>query len=125
MFADWIAEAASTVFYGGADGTDAPLGYAVLTEPDFPPEHVEPGDIELRRIYTLGAAHGTGLGPALMDAVLAEARARGNARLLLGVHPDNRRARRFYERTGFQVVGERAFLVGTQHFTDPIYALRL
>ncbi len=121
VFAAWIADAGSAVFYAGAQGTDAPVGYAVLTTPDFP---VDPGpaDIELRRIYTLAGVHGTGLGPALMDAALAEATRRGHSRMLLGVHPDNRRARRFYERNGFAVIGEREFAVGTQRFTDPIYA---
>ena len=120
VFADWIADAGSAVFYAGAHGTDAPVGYAVLTTPDFPIE--APGDIELRRIYTLAATHGTGLGAALMDAVLTEARARDARRILLGVHPDNGRARRFYENHGFAVIGERRFTVGTQLFTDPIYA---
>jgi ribosomal protein S18 acetylase RimI-like enzyme len=124
-FAGWIADAGSAVFYAGAEGTDAPLGYAVLCPPDFPPELLRERDIELRRIYTIAAAHGTGLGPALMDAALAAARGRGHARLLLGVHPDNARARRFYERTGFRVVGERTFTVGASRFTDPIYALDL
>ncbi|MDB5695653.1 MAG: family N-acetyltransferase [Sphingomonas bacterium] len=124
-FAGWTADAGSAVFYAGADGTDAPVGYAVLCPPDFPREMLRDGDIELRRIYTLAAAHGTGLGPALMSAVLKEARGRGHARLLLGVHPDNARARRFYERTGFHVIGKRTFSVGASRFTDPIYALDL
>lgn len=124
VFADWIADPASHVLYAGADGTDAPVGYAVLTAPDFPIA-IGAGDIELRRIYTLAAVHGTGLGPALMKAAVAEARARGHRRMLLGVHPDNARARRFYERTGFRVIGERHFTVGESRFIDPIYALDL
>ena len=93
----------------------------MLTTPDFP---IDPGpaDIELRRIYTLVVTHGTGLGAALMNSALAEASRRGHRRMLLGVHPDNRRARQFYERNGFRVIGERQFNVGTQRFTDPIYA---
>lgn len=125
VFETWIGDAASAVFYAGAERTDAPIGYAVLTAPDFPPETLRPGDTELRRIYTLAAAHGAGLGPALLDAALAEGRARAHARILLGVHPDNRRARAFYERNGFAVIGERTFAVGTQRFTDPIYARAL
>lgn len=124
VFAAWIADAGSAVFYAGATGTDAPVGYAVLTAPDFPIAPL-PGDIEVRRIYTLAATHGTGLGPALMAAALDEARARDARRVLLGVHPGNSRARSFYERTGFRVIGERQFQVGTQLFADPIYALSL
>ncbi|WP_419808222.1 GNAT family N-acetyltransferase [Sphingomonas sp.] len=125
VFAGWIDDPASAVFYAGAAGTDAPVGYAVLTTPYFRSEVLRPGDTELRRIYTLAAMHGSGLGAALLDAAIGEVKSRGHARVLLGVHPDNRRARRFYERQGFVVVGERTFAVGTQRFTDPIYALAL
>lgn len=124
VFAGWVDDPASAVFYVGEDGTDAPLGYAVLTTPDFPID-TDASDIELRRIYTLAAAHGSGLGGALMRAVLEEARIRNCRRVLLGVHPENGRARSFYERTGFRVIGERAFTVGTARFVDPIYALGL
>lgn len=122
VFAGWMADGESFVLYAGADGTDAPVGYAVLTAPDFPAIEVRPDDIELRRIYTLRVTHGSGLGPALLEKAVAEARQRGCRRLLLGTHPDNMRARRFYERNGFEVIGERVFHVGTQRFTDPIYA---
>ena len=121
VFAAWTDDDSSAVFYAGAVGTDAPVGYAVLTAPDFPIVP-EPGDIELRRIYTLAAMHGSGLGQALMTAALEHVGARGGRRVLLGVHPDNRRARCFYEKHGFAVVGERKFKVGTQLFSDPIYA---
>lgn len=124
VFADWIADPASAVFYAGADRTDAPLGYAVLTPPDFPVE-TGAGDTELRRIYTLAATHGSGLGGALVEAALGEARERGCTRILLGVNPENYRARRFYERAGFSIVGERVFTVGTARFIDPVYALKL
>ena len=123
-FASWIADPASAVFYAGAAGTDAPVGYAVLTTPDFPIKTAAE-DIELRRIYTLLPTHGSGLGPTLMTAALADARQRSASRVLLGVHPDNHRARRFYERCGFRVIGERRFTVGTQLFIDPVYALTL
>lgn len=124
VFADWIADPASSVFYAAADVTGAPLGYAILTTPDFPVP-TGAGDSELRRIYTLAATHGSGLGTALIQAALDEARARGRTRVLLGVHPGNDRARRFYERTGFRVIGERVFTVGAARFVDPVYAIDL
>lgn len=120
-FAAWIADRGADVFYAGAEGTDAPVGYAVLTTPEFSID-LGADDIELRRIYTLAAVHGTGLGAALLQAALTQARQRRRSRMLLGVHPDNRRARRFYERNGFRVIGERDFSVGSQRFIDPIYA---
>ena len=49
---------------------------------------------------------------ALMDASLAVARAAGAAGAWLGVNQHNARARRFYERSGFAVVGTKHFRVG-------------
>jgi ribosomal protein S18 acetylase RimI-like enzyme len=51
------------------------------------------------------AAHrGRGLGGALLDAVLTQARERGLRAVSLSVE-DGNRARRLYERAGFVVVG--------------------
>ena len=45
--------------------------------------------------------------------------------MLLGTHPENTRAQRFYEREGFALVGRRRFQVGERVFDDPVYALTL
>ncbi len=123
-FARWIADPEVAVFYAGAVDTDAPVGFAVLTPPDFPVA-LTPDDIELRRIYALATTHGQGLGPAMLAAARDEARARGKRRLLLGTHPENTRAQRFYEREGFALSGRRRFQVGERVFDDPVYALKL
>ena len=124
QFVDWIAHAGNSVLLADHVETAAPLGYSVVTAPKFPIE-TDGGDIELRRLYVLGGWHGSGIGQSLMDSVIAGARARGNTRLLLGVHDDNRRARRFYERSGFRVLGRRPFRIGATTFDDPIYGLTL
>lgn len=124
QFARWTGDRATSVLIAEHVRTGAPLGYSVVTTPDFPIE-TGPADVELRRIYVLDGWHGSGIGPALMDSVIAGARARGAPRLLLGVHDDNRRARRFYERSGFRIVGRRAFQVGGTTFDDPVYGLAL
>ncbi|VWC37941.1 GNAT family N-acetyltransferase [Burkholderia lata] len=46
----------------------------------------------------------TGLSENLLDAAFERARARGFNRCRLEVHPDNRRARNFYTRRGFEPV---------------------
>jgi diamine N-acetyltransferase len=99
----------------------APVGYTLLTPPDFPVP-TGPGDLELRRIYTLDLARGTGLGRMLMERALADAGEAGATRLLLGVKTTNSRARAFYEREGFAMAGERRFLVGDTWHDDVIYA---
>ena len=121
MFAHWAADAASAVTIADHVAGAAPLGYTVLTTPDLP---VAPGpaDIELLRIYALCQTHGAGLGRALMDRAIEDARKLGASRLLLGVYGRNARARAFYERNGFTLAGTRQFLVGTTLHDDVVYA---
>lgn len=120
-FAAWIADPASRVTLATHPDGDAPVGYSLLTTPEDVGA-VRPGDIELRRIYTLSVARGTGLGAALMAQAIADARTMGHDRMLLGVLATNRRACDFYERQGFVIVGERRFLVGATWHDDRVYA---
>jgi len=121
VFGAWLADPASVVTLAEATQGGAPIGYTVITAPDLP---VEPGqaDTELRRIYMLTGTHGTGLGPALMAQAIADARALGRTRLLLGVYGRNHRAHRFYERQGFTRIGTRQFRVGATLHDDFVYA---
>lgn len=118
-FARYIAGGA-TATLAEAEAGGAPIGYTLLTAPDLPVAPLT-GDIELKRIYVLAGAHGSGLGPALMARAIEDARAAGHARMLLGVYGENHRARRFYEKQGFAVVGTRRFLVGATLHDDLIY----
>lgn len=120
-FAAWSASPDSIVTVAEHPDGGAPVGYTLLTGPDFPVA-TENGDIELRRIYTLPLAQGTGLGTALMKRAIEDARAMGLKRLLLGVLGTNRRARAFYERHGFCIVGRRQYRVGSALCDDFIYA---
>ncbi len=103
----------------------APVGYAMLTAPDFPAELVQEGDLELRRIYVFSKFHGTKAGRGLMELAISHAREAGAKRLLLGVHPDNQRALAFYRKNGFVQIGTRTFHVGASTFVDPVFALAL
>ena len=123
-FAAWIDDPASVVTLAETANGGAPLGYSVLTTPDLPIE-LGADDIELRRIYMLSRLHGSGLGAELMERALADARAMGKRRVLLGVYGGNARARAFYERQGFVVAGDRRFLVGETWHDDAIYAREL
>ena len=49
-----------------------------------------------------------------MDASLDAGRNRGAAGMWLGVNQHNARARAFYERSGFTVVGTKHFTVGAR-----------
>jgi ribosomal protein S18 acetylase RimI-like enzyme len=98
----------------------APVGYALLTPPtlDCP---TDTGDLELKRIYLLSGWQSGGWGGRLLNAVEAEARARGAARLFLCVYSVNLAAQRFYMRHGFADTGRRQlFMVGDVAFEDYI-----
>jgi ribosomal protein S18 acetylase RimI-like enzyme len=99
----------------------APVGYLVATPPDLPLAGIDPAlDWEIRRIYLLHRFQGQGLGRRLMEAALAEARAIGRQRVLLGVYSRNGAALRFYERLGFSRCGTRTFRVGHNDYHDYI-----
>jgi ribosomal protein S18 acetylase RimI-like enzyme len=76
--------------------------------------------IELRQIYVLRDHHGGGLAKALTDWAIGEARKRGFEELYLTVYVDNHRARRFYDRHGFEAVGRYDFMVGSHADEDII-----
>jgi GNAT superfamily N-acetyltransferase len=80
---------------------------------------------ELRQLYLAEAVKGAGVGASLMDWALATARARGAAELWLSVYVDNHRARRFYERFGFEDVGRYGFMVGKHEDEDRLMRLAL
>lgn len=125
VFRGWTADPASRVLIAEHPRGRAPIGYAVLTTPEDLPLPLGDTDIELRRIYTLLTARGTGLGAALMTRVLGEAARLGKERVLLGVYGGNVRARAFYERQGFAIVGTRQFKVGATLHDDFVYARSL
>jgi len=93
--------------------------YIKLGPPSLPFQ-VEGPSIELRQFYVLKPWQGAGLAPAMMDWVIAEAGRRGAREIYLSVFTDNHRARRFYERCGFEAVGRYDFMVGTHADEDII-----
>lgn len=100
----------------------APVGYAILTPPKVDCR-TDPGDLELKRIYLLAPFQSGGWGVKLIEAVEAEARARGAKRLYLCVYRANVAAQRFYARQGFADTGHtQNFRVGSVEYEDMIWA---
>lgn len=100
-----------------ADGTL--VGFVELAPKQLPYETSAPA-IELRRLYLRSDAHGRGIADELMKWALHEASARGARELILSVYVDNHRARRFYQRYGFETVGRYDFMVGSHADEDLI-----
>ena len=121
----WAAELANrdlSVHLVEQDGL--PAAFAKVGPVSLP---VTPGApaAELRQFYILKPWQGSGIAPKLMDWVLDEAGRRGAGELYLSVYVDNHRARRFYDRYGFEFVAPYAFMVGEQADEDLIMRLTL
>jgi len=94
-------------------------GFVELAPKKLPCETERPA-LELRRLYLRSNAHGRGIADHLMQWALREAAKRGARELVLSVYVDNHRARRFYERYGFEVIGKYDFMVGSHADEDLI-----
>ena len=100
------------------------LGYLKLGPPALPVE-TDKRAIELRQLYLLPKSHGQGVGKLLTDWAIEEARRMGAEELYLTVYVDNHRAKRLYDRYGFEAVGRYDFMVGEQADEDIIMRKRL
>jgi diamine N-acetyltransferase len=123
-FAGYLADPERALFIGELD--EVASGYTMIVFGD--PSDVDVAasvtlrpTAELSKCYVMHEAHGTGLAAALVAASVESARERGARSLWLGVNQQNGRARRFYEKCGFVVVGTKKFLVG-ERFEDDFVA---
>jgi ribosomal protein S18 acetylase RimI-like enzyme len=120
----WLAELIDPRFaFRVAELDGAIVGTCKVGPMDLPVDDCGEGARELHQIYLAPAAKGTGLADELMHWTYAKARELGGDDLYLSVFTDNHRARRFYERHGFEEVGPYAFMVG-DHADDDIIMRR-
>ena len=117
---DWerqLNDPAFAVRVAEADGE--PVGYVKLGPVKIPVDKGSTG-LLIDQFYIDKAHQGAGVAHALMDWTLEEAKRRGANALYLTVFTENERARRFYERYGFEPVGRYDFMVGSQADEDII-----
>lgn len=107
------------------DGQGALAGFAQLRADHAPAGVVTRKPIELKRFYVDRPWQGLGVARRLMEAVEAQARARGARELWLGVWERNERAKAFYRKCGFQQVGTQVFVVGKDPQTDHVMLRQL
>lgn len=100
-------------------------GYAKLYQGEPPRCVTGERPMELVRIYVLERWLGGGVGRALMQRCVDEARASGSGVLWLGVWQRNLRALAFYRKWGFTTVGEQVFQLGADAQTDWVMQLAL
>lgn len=88
------------------------IGYALAGPCGLPHDEVTPASGELKRIYFLKNHQGGGLGRRLFAEVIDWLQKDGPRDVWIGVWSENYGAQRFYERHGFEKVGEYGFPVG-------------
>jgi GNAT superfamily N-acetyltransferase len=77
---------------------------------------------KLERIYLLKEFYGLKLGHRLLEKAIALSQAAGDKAMWLDVWKKNDRALRFYEKEGFEPVGESQFAVTETH-ANPIWVM--
>ena len=92
-----------------------PVGYAKLKIGSAPPGGRQKDADQLQKIYVLRSFLGHGVGAALMQPIIGEARQRASF-LWLDVLRENARAIEFYRRFGFRALGEDTYAIGAQTF---------
>jgi diamine N-acetyltransferase len=95
-----------------------PAGYAKLYEGEVPECITGPDPIEIVRLYVEQRWLGSGVGRALMQTCLDEARRSGHQTIYLGVWEQNHRALAFYRKWGFEIVGSHILKVGDDTQND-------
>lgn len=118
--ADWERQLEDPAFACRiAEVEGKPIGYVKLGPLKLPIE-TDMSSMLLDQLYVLKEHHGSGIARDLMNWTLAEAKRRNAEALYLTVYVDNHRAKRFYERYGFEGVGRYAFMVGNHADEDII-----
>jgi len=117
------AETLADVLVAEQDGVVC--GYVRLDQPGPMPSHAHV--LVINGLAVAPARQGGGLGRALVQAALAEARRRGALKVSLRVLAPNARACRLYEACGFVVEGvlRREFLLKDEYVDDLLLAHHL
>lgn len=121
----WSKELADPAFeIRVAEQDEKLVGYVKLGPPHLP---FEPrGEAaELRQLYVVEEVKGQGVADELIRWVIERARDQRADYLYLSVFTENHRARRFYEKYGFEPEGTYAFMVGNHADEDIVMRLKL
>ncbi len=96
-------------------------GYVKLHK-STPPESVKllPA-IELSRLYSLQEYLGCGIGQALVEACVEQAKSKGFKSIWLGSWKENSRGNAFYAKMGFEIIGSKTFALGADIQEDHVF----
>lgn len=121
-----LADPATRIQLAEEDGALAAYSLIVLGQGfDERPEPRPARSVYLSQLYCARGATGRGLGAALLEWTIAEARDWGADAVQLSVFSENRGAQRFYQRYGFEHVADIDFWVGNHRDDEFLYELAL
>ncbi len=101
-----------------AEANGVAVGYAMLRSGNVAEQVTGDKPIELVRLYVSRESLGSGVGAALMQACIDDAREGGYDTIWLGVWEHNARAQTFYRKWNFVKVGTHVFQLGDDPQTD-------
>jgi ribosomal protein S18 acetylase RimI-like enzyme len=78
-----------------------------------------PGRYKLHKLYVLPGRQGKGLGNAMLNYIFEDIRPLGAKTLRLNVNRNNK-ARLFYEKIGFKIIGEEDIDIGSNYFMNDL-----
>jgi len=122
-FSAYLTDPDRSLLLAEVDGRAA--GYTMLIvgepiDPDVARAITVRPTAELSKCYVRSEQHGAGLAATLMAATLQAAWELGVASVWLGVNQQNERAFRFYQKSGFVVVGTKHFHLGDREEDDHV-----
>jgi ribosomal protein S18 acetylase RimI-like enzyme len=97
---------------------ERPVGYVRMRDGDRYAVFGDKTSVEIARIYADASVLGKGVGRAMMEYCLEEAKRMNCDIIWLGVWEKNERAIAFYERWGFKKFDTHDFLLGDDRQTD-------
>jgi len=106
--------------------SSALTGYVKIKQPSGYSEYSDAANpLGLGQLYCAPTRIGEGIGAALMDWALTEAKTLGCDAIQLSVWSENFGAQRFYARYGFTKIADIAFWVGQHRDDEFLYELRI
>ncbi len=118
-----LADPHSSFHIAETDGVA--LGFAMLRSGPVPHSITGVKPIELVRLYVSRESIGSGVGAALMETCISEAKQECYETLWLGVWEHNHRAITFYRKWNFHEVGTHVFQLGDDPQTDILMQLTI
>lgn len=118
-----LADENSIFFIAETDGEM--IGYAKLQKHSREDCISDENPIELQRLYVAHGFHGRGVAAKIMQTCFEESKRQNFQTMWLGVWEYNYRAQKFYEKLGFQKVGNHIFMLGKDAQTDLVMEKKL